>query len=250
MINQYLKTKNEILNTLNEKYYVMQRGVIQNKKVPGVYDIYTDNLDYIFSVEIKGHSLKNVIFNGIKYTSVNKLLKDVEIFNSNLFFPPNSNDPILAGWAREERKISWYLREKLCLTFDYDIGYSVKDSLGKELFSFNYTMDYNNRLKNNGEIDMDSTKGCITQSLGGCSLLTIDFDGAEDAIKKINSIIVVEFSPNVDKMIEILSNLINTLDDLKDAEVLKYETLIQGQKIKFKEVVLPIMKELIKKFEE
>ena len=251
-MNEKFKSSNLILNTLNVKYWVYKRGVFSHvKKVDNTFDIYYrpegGGLDYWFTIIAKPTMKKSVIFNDKSYTNIDTLLGDVEIFNKSLMFPSRCYDPMYMDWAREETKISWYLR-KLGMKLDGG-GYSLKDVMGKEVIHLNFEMNYNNRWGGDYKERKDSTAGYILRSYGDSGWINLDFDNAEDAVAKINSLLSTQLITDINTDFDVLSKITGTFDSLKNANIESIELMLKGQKIKYRDKVLPILKQLVEAFE-
>lgn len=251
-VNKYLKTSNVILNTLNENYYVSQQGILTGKGVKGVYDVYAQpeggGIDFLCSLTIKPTAKKSVIFNDKTYKDIDTLFADMDAFNKTRLFPSFCYDPMKYPHANEECKIDWYLRTKLGMTVHWNNNldtYCLRNATGDEIFRISYEMDYHR--KNSNEKDVIS--GYLMRDLGGSSWVKLDFKDAEDAVSMINSFLSIQIVTDLNRHFDVLSKLSGSFNSLKDANIVSIENFLSGRKEDYREKVLPILKELISKFE-
>lgn len=252
-MNVNFKSSNDILRALNNEYWVCKRGKLIESENTNVYDIYTQpensGTEYFFSVTAKPTMKKSVTFSGKNYNDVATLIGDVKVYNETLTFPSRCYDPMCLPWANEEMKIHWYLTKVLNMEMDYKglttIGtYCLKNALGGEIFHVTFEMDYPKSSK-----DKYSTAGSFFRNLGHERWVRINFDDADDAVAKINSLISVQLIADINSNFEVLSNMTGKLSSLKDVDVESIDSILKGQKEKYRDKVLPVLKDLVKAFE-
>lgn len=250
MVNEKLKTTNEILKVLNESYFVCK--AYNGEK--GEYDVYANDdkcgRQFVCRVIVSNTAKKSVIYNGAKYTNTDKLINDVKKFNDSLFFPADCYDPNLRKSYKEEQKINWYLTKVLKMKHgSWEDGvrdkYVMQNVYGDPILTISYRMDYN--YEDNEE---NTGSGLIYRGLNGGSFISQAFKDAKEAVNIINTIIGVESIVNLNNSMEALTNLKGGFDDMKNVKVETIETVLYGGGQKYKDKVIPILENLLKKLKE
>lgn len=254
--NIHLKTSNTLLNSLNEKYFVIKHGVLATPEVKNTYDVYTKydagGIDYVCSLVINPKKKKCVTFNEKVYCDEEELLKDVEQYNSTLTFPPRMYDPMFTLWAREQSKIHWYLTEVLKFKPNDSNGYSLRNMYGEVLFSLNFEMDSMNRYARTND---DTGSGMLIRRLSNGSWINSKFTDAEDAISQINTLVLSEIASNINNDMDTLlsltgSGVLSKFSSMTEARVDNFQSFLNGQTEKYADKVLPLLKQLVTTLEE
>ena len=250
MVNEKLKTTNEILKALNESYFVCK--AYNGEK--GEYDVYANDdkcgRQFVCRVIVSNTAKKSVIYNGVKYTNTEKWINEVNKFNDSLFFPADCYDPNFRKSCKEEQKINWYLTKVLKMKRgSWEDGardeYIMRNVYGDPILTISYRMDYNY-----GANEEDTGSGLIYSGLNGGSFISPTFKDAEEAVNIINTIIGVESIVNLNNSMEVLTNLKGGFDDMKNVKVETFETVLYGGGQKYKDKVIPILENLLKKLKE
>ena len=251
MQNEKLRTKNEILTTLNETYYVTKRWECARVQIPNAYDVYYrpegGGLYFLCTLIAPNTRRKSVIFNDKEYDNIDTLLESVEEYNKTLMFPSRCYDPMYTVWAVESMKISWYLTEKLGMKMgkhDGGIGtsYYLNDNFGKTLFDISFNMDYESQFKK--DKDVNSSAGTMVKHFGN-AYLTMTFSDAEDAISQLNSVITAELISNINSSFNVLENFSGNFSSMDNAKITSVEMILQGREKSYKDVVIPILEKLL-----
>ena len=216
--NDSLRTSNVILKELNETYYVTKPFSPSGNGDDYDFLVYDapdgGGLDFIFGVLVKKGNKKKVIFNGVDYSDVETLLKDVETYNSSLMFPSKLYDPNYRKDFINRERISWYLENVLGMKFaDYIWGsrgqiYKKTGIYGEEITNISF------------EVDEDG-KGKIYRKVSGSSWVEMPFDTVSDAIQAINGILSPEICANVNDYLDMLGKMTSYGLSLKNAEAIK-----------------------------
>jgi len=250
-MNKLFKSSNTLLSTLNTGYWVCKRNDFAEEKVANLYDVYISpeggGLDYFFSVTAKPTMKKSVIFNDKSYTDVDQLITDVTEYNKTLAFPSRCYDPMTLPYCNEERKIHWYLTNVIGMKMNWESNYStyrLNNSMGDEIVCISFDMDY----RTDGEKNKYSTSGRIVRGIHN-AWVSLSFSNAEEAVSQINSLVSTQLIVDVNSGIEVLTRLSDSFSSLKDAEIQNIDMILSGQKEKYRDKVLPILRQLIEKFE-
>ena len=244
-----IRKSNTILNALVDKFHV-NKNWLDTQKSNSVFHIYKSNsgggADYYFTIDAPLSRKKSVLFNGKEYNDVETLLKAVDEFNDSRPFPAHTYDPVSTRCYNEQLKIHWYLVNKLGLSWNFSTGdtYSMLNAMGEKMFSLNFEMDYNKR---GGRADKNSMSGTIIRHMrdNKMSFITIPFDNAEQAVRKINSLIASELVINVNINLNVLENLSGMFDKLEDARMGDIDTMFNGKTKMYRDKIIPVLEELL-----
>lgn len=237
MYNKDLKTSNIILNELNERYFVY--ASFSHKKSEHLYCVMSAETHcFIFCVNCVVRDKSCVLFNGVKYYNVDKLLDAVSEYNKSLFFPAECYYPDGNVSYCEEQKIDWYLSHVLGFSrgecgYGYLSKYVFKDKFGKVLTSILF------------EVEKDKTCGNITKSFGDGSCV-IPFSNAEDAIKKINSLISCDCGILLSDSVSVLKNISGGFGSVGDSKINTISNILKGiEGVPAKEVLIDMLESVL-----
>lgn len=249
MQNKNLKTRNEILNTLNETYYVTKRWV--EPKEENAYDVYIQpeggGLDYICTLYVTRSMKKSVEYHGKSFKKVDTLLSEVKKYNDSLMFPIKTYDPMWNKSSQEDYKISSYLTNKLGFTIERGWNeecYELKDDMGKVLTSISYQMDANNGFNKN--CDRNCTSGMLMKPYGSHGeYISLCFNDAEDAVRQIETFVAAELSVNVTSGMKVLEKLQGVFSTLENAKITSVEKFLSNSEAKYTDTIIPMLEKLL-----
>ncbi|WQJ53596.1 MAG: hypothetical protein [Wendovervirus sonii] len=188
---------------LSKKYgYSLLNALEPNDTVTHV--IYDEYKRFFASVYYKN---SKVVFNGKSYKDVDILKSDIDEFNKTLKYPLPYYNPILAPTAKVGMAINEYLIKSGFKTSskNYEMTYVLTDIFKQNIIELDYNMSKN-----------DDESGTIYYYLphGGC--IHSDFNGIDEAISTINSLIET-------KCLTDIANEISILDKISDNR--KYDSI-------------------------
>lgn len=246
--NENFKCGNELLKELNAgDYYVNKSFPVRGDDRKYMYDIYKGEnemeLKYQFSVKVTSGCRKSVLFNDVKYRDVDTLLEAVRQYHSTLFFPSSLYEPSFNEWARTTNKIHWYLTEKLGMketsnTYVPEVTYELTNLYGEKLLTLNIAV--------NESGDRNNSDGTIVRYLSDWRFISMKFDNAEDAVRKINTLFISETTLNISKHLEAFNNIdTSLLSRLEDATINKLDTSLNKTVENYAEKIIPVLEKVL-----
>ena len=189
-----------------------ERSIYARKsdKDKNVYILYNTNngLDYIASVRFKS---SKVYYNDKRYDDVDELLKAIAEHNEVAQRPVYLDDPLTRKGSLLNRAFSDYM-EKL--------GYfreRVNHICGNDQTNVVLRNCYDGRLSEvnllQRNADIDSFSGEICVNLSESSFLKVPFDGYEEMVASINSIIETELLCNQATLLKAIESMGNARND-------------------------------------
>ena len=240
-VNKNLKTKNKILNELNETYYVVP-PLTKNSELSG-YDfmVYEEpeggGLNFYFGVTTNKSNYK-VIFNGTVFDNVKELLAAVDEYNKTLPFPSTLYDPLYNHEYINRARIEWYLKDILGFEYDYRCNsdmrfYVKKDIYGGEISNIGFRVDENG-------------KGSIYRNLAKYSWLESPFETVIDAIKSINGILVTEIISGLKDNLNSIEKQLNFGFSLDNTQAMQLDGALNTVASDYKKVAIEKIEEVLK----
>lgn len=247
--NMKFKSSNLILNELNKSYYVTKRHV-NGITLNDTYDVYLhpDNgeLDFICSVISKSSRQKSVVFDNKSYGNVDELIGAVTTYNNTLMFPSKFYDPATIGSVNADRKIDWYLSKKLGMDRYDDLyhyqnnNYLLKNAYGEKIISVKYEMDYSSHND-----DKNATSGTIYHIIDDNSFIDVSFSDAEDAVKKLNSLLATDAFLSLKPLIDLCDKFDTKFSNMDGATINKVTNVLGIESNSYKEKIIPILEKIL-----